>query len=35
MDISLIDSWDLNTQDKQIKLLRQAVSVSREIDQLQ
>ena len=31
MDVVLIDSWDLDKQDKQIKILRQAVSVSGEI----
>ena len=31
MSIFLIDSWDLKKQDKQIKFLRQAVSVSGEI----
>ena len=31
MDVFLIESWDLKKQDKQIKFLRQAVSVSREI----
>ena len=31
MDVFLIDSWDLNKQDKQIKFLRQAVSVAGEI----
>ena len=31
MDIFLIDNWDLNKQDKQIKFLRQAVSISGEI----
>ena len=30
MDVFLIDSWDLKKQDKQIKFLRQAVSVSAE-----
>ena len=27
----MIDSWDQNKQDKQIKFLRQAVSVARDI----
>ena len=31
MGVFLIDSWDPNKQDKQIKFLRQAVSESREI----
>ena len=31
MDVFLIDSLDLNKQDKQIKFLRQAVSVAGEI----
>ena len=31
MDIFLIDSWDQNNKDKQIKFLRQAVSVSGEV----
>ena len=31
MDVFLIDSWDLNKQDKQINILRQAVSVARNI----
>ena len=31
MDVFLIDSWDLNKQDKQNKFLRQAVSVAGEI----
>ena len=35
MDVFLIDSWDLNKQDKQIKLLRKAVSISGEIDPLE
>ena len=30
MGIFLIDSWDLNEQDEQIKFLRQAVSVAGE-----
>ena len=30
MDVFLIDSWDLNKQEKQIKFLRQAVSISGE-----
>ena len=31
----MIDSWDLNKEDKQIKFLRQAVYVSVEIVPLQ
>ena len=31
MGFFLIDSWDLMKQDKQIKLLKQAVSVSGEV----
>ena len=31
MEVFLIDSWDLNKQDKQTKVLRQTVSVSGEI----
>ena len=31
MGVFMIDSWDLNKQDKQIKFLRQAVSISGEI----
>ena len=31
MEVFLIDSWDLNKQEKQIKFSKQAVSVSREI----
>ena len=31
MDVFLIDSRDLNKQDKQTKFLRQAVSISGEI----
>ena len=31
MDILLIDIWDLNKQNKQMKFLRQAVSISGEI----
>ena len=31
MDVFFIDSWDLNKQDKQIKFLRQDVSLSEEI----
>ena len=31
MGVFLIDSWDLIKQDKPIKFLRQAVSVSGEI----
>ena len=30
MGVFLIDSWDLNKQDNEIKFLRQAVSVSEE-----
>ena len=35
MDVFLIDSWDLNKQAKQIKLLRQALSISGESDPLE
>ena len=35
MAVFLIDSWDLKKQDKQIKFLRQAVSVSGEVVPLQ
>ena len=35
MDLFLIDNWDLNEQDKQIKFLRQSVSESGEIDPLE
>ena len=31
MAVFLIDSWDLNKQDKQFKFLRQVVFVSGEI----
>ena len=31
MDVFLIDGWDLKKQEKQIKFLRQAVSISGEI----
>ena len=31
MGVFLIESWDLYEQDKQIKFLRQAVSVAGEI----
>ena len=31
MDMFLIDNWDLNKQDKQIRFLSQAVSVAGEI----
>ena len=31
MGVFLIDSWDLNKQDKQIEILRQAVCISAEI----
>ena len=31
MDVFLIDSWDLNKQEKQINFLRRAVSISGEI----
>ena len=31
MHVFLIDNWNLNKQDKQIKFLRQAVSISGEI----
>ena len=34
MDVFLIDSWDLNKQNKQIIFLRQAVSISEEIAHL-
>ena len=35
MDVFLSDSWHLNKHDKQIKFLRQAVSVSGEINPLE
>ena len=35
MDVFLIDSWDLNKQNKQNKILRQAVSISGEIAPLE
>ena len=31
MGVFLIDSWDLNKQDEQIKYLREVVSISSEI----
>ena len=35
MGVFLIDSWDLNKQYKQIEFLRQAVSISGEINPLE